>query len=716
MMQSHHSRNEEAVSAAVATVMLFGGVLSIIGLMLLTIIPVIQELEGSIERHDMEAQMLILSDEINQLSEQGLPGDKKVVELSTLDGEISWDQLRGGMWYSASWVEGHSLRLDGILDFDDFIKIRHPTTRVHCVCMDDMRLGPENHFFYSHLDLFDQIVVTPMPQLTIPLGPVSYEMDGQSFEIKLGETKLINNPTKISSDHELLIMGYKGESGATHIPPIDPNPLSGLGRTWQIPITSGEQTLHFVSPGHSKLTWSVGNQDFSQVILNPEHPLEVASWTQIINATEPGLATLTSSGEGSLLLVKGTQGMTNIVGLDNAYLSQSFIPPQLDGKLSIYNPSQDGVNLNWRLGGVSVPGNSSLTIDWPPLDREQALIVSSSSPVAMRWHQGNDGILQNIALDTGQLSGQEYTLSQNGTYTMQLLGEQLFWVNETTSGWNNDSESTTSFVHQGDLEHLQIAEGDSSRMIFESGANGIMMIERDGENRCISLNISASGWIEVEAPWQDVRGRGEADIIRSWRDGSHFSGMAITLFADTENAPYGAVSNGWAFHLSRLSYEFTSSISGLEVAWSGGAVVTNHPELEPVVLRVPAERGGPGPRFSATIPSLYPVAQGTTGQGYFNGEIELTSRKSLASYGAYEVRRGWYGPYGEQLGDVSASALASSEDWTAFPGQLSLLTDYAGWVPVPSQAAAETVWHTGGEQILFTLQSADLSMLISEAT
>ena len=130
--------------------------------------------------------------------------------------------------------------------------------------------------------------------------------------------------------------------------------------------------------------------------------------------------------------------------------------------------------------------------------------------------------MESIALDTGQLSGQEYTLSQNGTYTMQLLGEQIFWVNETTSGWNNDSELTTSFVHQGDLEHLQIAQGDSSRMIFESGENGIMMVERDGENRCISLNISASGWIEVEAPWQDVQGRGEADIIRSWRDGSPF--------------------------------------------------------------------------------------------------------------------------------------------------------------------------------------------------
>ena len=55
MMQMH--RDEEAVSAAIATVLLFGGVISIISLMMLTMIPVIEELEGSVERHDMSAQM-----------------------------------------------------------------------------------------------------------------------------------------------------------------------------------------------------------------------------------------------------------------------------------------------------------------------------------------------------------------------------------------------------------------------------------------------------------------------------------------------------------------------------------------------------------------------------------------------------------------------------------------------------------------------------------
>ena len=41
-------RDEEAVSAAVATVLLFGGVISIIGLMLLSMMPIIQELELSL--------------------------------------------------------------------------------------------------------------------------------------------------------------------------------------------------------------------------------------------------------------------------------------------------------------------------------------------------------------------------------------------------------------------------------------------------------------------------------------------------------------------------------------------------------------------------------------------------------------------------------------------------------------------------------------------
>ena len=60
-MKRNIIRDDEAVSAAVATVLLFGGVVSIIGLMLVSMIPIIEELEGSIERDDMSSQMMILA-------------------------------------------------------------------------------------------------------------------------------------------------------------------------------------------------------------------------------------------------------------------------------------------------------------------------------------------------------------------------------------------------------------------------------------------------------------------------------------------------------------------------------------------------------------------------------------------------------------------------------------------------------------------------------
>ena len=55
MITSNLRRDEDAVSAAVATVLLFGGVITIIGVMLLSMMPVIQELEGSLKRNDMQA-------------------------------------------------------------------------------------------------------------------------------------------------------------------------------------------------------------------------------------------------------------------------------------------------------------------------------------------------------------------------------------------------------------------------------------------------------------------------------------------------------------------------------------------------------------------------------------------------------------------------------------------------------------------------------------
>ena len=128
-MISNLVRDDEAVSAAVATVLLFGGVVSIIGLMLVSMVPIIEELEGSIERDDMTSQMIILAQETEYLSEHGMPGDSTEVEITTLDGDLNWDSTRGGMWYSSTWNDQTSFRLKGVLDFDDNIEIKHPESK-----------------------------------------------------------------------------------------------------------------------------------------------------------------------------------------------------------------------------------------------------------------------------------------------------------------------------------------------------------------------------------------------------------------------------------------------------------------------------------------------------------------------------------------------------------------------------------------------------------
>ena len=65
--------DEEAVSAAIATVLLFAGVISIISGMMITVIPVIDELHGAVERENMVGQMEDFASETERVSESGTP-------------------------------------------------------------------------------------------------------------------------------------------------------------------------------------------------------------------------------------------------------------------------------------------------------------------------------------------------------------------------------------------------------------------------------------------------------------------------------------------------------------------------------------------------------------------------------------------------------------------------------------------------------------------
>ena len=122
MRRDPRQENEDAVTAAVATVLLFAIVLSIISGMMAMIVPTMAELQGAVDRETMQGQFTDLAQETVRLSEAGLPGDRSEMMIQPHTGDVSWNLRRGGTWYTATLVEDQSLRLNSMNDLDAVIE------------------------------------------------------------------------------------------------------------------------------------------------------------------------------------------------------------------------------------------------------------------------------------------------------------------------------------------------------------------------------------------------------------------------------------------------------------------------------------------------------------------------------------------------------------------------------------------------------------------
>ena len=160
--------------------------------MLVSMVPIIEELEGSIERDDMTSQMIILAQETEYLSEHGMPGDSTEVEITTLDGDLNWDSTRGGMWYSSTWNDQTSFRLKGVLDFDDNIEIKHPESKTKAVCFDDLRTGPTRPFIYSIPLWSEELTVSISQGIAAPLGPANIEIYSQQTLLQRNQLEIFD--------------------------------------------------------------------------------------------------------------------------------------------------------------------------------------------------------------------------------------------------------------------------------------------------------------------------------------------------------------------------------------------------------------------------------------------------------------------------------------------------------------------------------------------
>ena len=721
-------RNDEAVSAAIATVLLFGGVISIISLMMVTMIPVIEELEGSVERHDMAAQMTQFNQQTTTLSEQGMPGDVVTQEFVPVDGALSWDVVRSGMWYSTTWEEDHSFRIRDALDFDDMLKIRHPESTTSTACFSDLRLGPDRPYHYTAPTWAESVILTTKPGLTFPLGPIDVDVlrDGEVqntaelFVDDVLQWSFDIADWSLESSQELVVHWLRGGEGTTEARPTDAN-ANGLGRTWALPLPAGTSELNIVA---EELFMVHGNGlfgDFSEVALPSELVNVKTKWNKTLELNTAQVVHITTTTNAQLMLsIDDTVGSATWKSLTGSIHGTSFIPPTQDGYLLLSNPNDESATVTWRGSGVTIDEKSSYSVAWPPLELDGASNLQSNVPISVTWSSSSSpvGVFELGATDTGMESGLMFNSNNSNTYNLELrtnggqstLNISTLSENETVL---NRGESLRLPVN-GQAIEVNTIKGHGIYALVESGSVGLQESLHDGARRCVPIDVTASGWVDISMPWPSMGGRSIVDLQEAWRSGTYPASLHIELYGLIVEEPYTPIGSAWVMQISRFVYEFESSVTGMEVAMSGGAVLTNHPEFNPTVLAPPADRGGPGPRFAATIPALHPTSDSAVGGGVLSMEVTLTKRTSLTSDVAYEVRRGWAEPYGKAIAQSSTDGLEGSEDWTIYPGRLDLLNDYVGWVPDPGFGTVESVWHTAGQPIQFSLQISTLDAHVSE--
>lgn len=721
------NRDEEAVSAAIATVLLFGGVISIISLMMITMIPVIEELEGSVERHDMSAQMIQFNLQTSTLSEQGMPGDVVTQEFVPVDGELKWDMMRSGMWYSSTWQEDHSFRIRDVLDYDDVLKIRHAESRTSTACFSDLRLGPDRPYHYTAPAWADSVILTTKPGLTFPLGPVQVELlrngvtneTAEFFVDDIQQWTIDDANWKIEASQELVVYWMRGGQGTTEVRATDAN-ANGLGRSWALPLPAGTIQLNIVSDDLMMIHGNGAFGDFTEVAIASELLNVGTSWSKTLNLDKPQVVHITTTTDAQLKVSTSTEGATTWKSRTGSIHGTLFIPPATEGSLFLSNPNSEPATVAWRGSGVTIEGFGSYITQWPPEGLDGASQLQSDLPISVVWARDAipSGVYELGAIDTGMESGLTMHSNSSGSFNLELRsnGEQST-INVSVSADNetvlNMGQALTIPVNGGPV-YVNTTQGHGIYALIERGTIGLYEGVHDGARRCVAIGVTASGWIELSIPWPSMGGRSIVDLQQAWTSGDYPASMQIDLYGQIVEEPYTPIGSAWVMQVSRFVYGFESSVTGMEVAMSGGAVLTNHPEYNPTVLAAPLDRGGPGPRFAATIPALHPTSDSASGGGTLSVEVTLSKRTSLASDVAYEVRRGWAEPYGGAIAQSSTQGLEASEDWTIYPGRLDLLTDYVGWVPDPGFGTMESVWHTGGQPIQLSLQVSSLDAHVSE--
>lgn len=738
-MRRQLRNNEDAVSAAVATVLLFAIVLSIISGMMAMIVPTMAELQGAVDRESMEGQFTDLAQETVRLSETGLPGDIAEMKIKPHTGDIGWDIRKEGTWYTASLYENQSLRLKGLNDLDSSFQHRYPSGEVSSACLTDLRAHSQALNIHESPALNGTLLLTPMSNLQQPLESTIVSHDENKYRINTGEIFSVESsniePAITKSSNTMRALFVQGESGIATYSPDSPSPHAE-GRAWTIPLPAGEVEFVLYSQESFVSTMKINDEfsSYTSTTLSSQGPLgssgRISTTTFSYEGSSEEVATITSTADARLIILRsGTtdQGTSALLDWTGSTIGTEFLVPSVSEDIIIHNPGlqTSAVLLNGFYHSVGARESLRLSIDsiggWITSNQEvEVHLVRGGSEDSIE-----NGIDTLHPTSTGRTSGSSWENIISGSNMKTSLVFQRLGIDASISYVDNIENTNSISLSLNESTHFTSVEWSSSeggRLVIDSerqigqgetpirtfisyGDSGITEIQEKGNERCIGFSDRITGWVQNDLPWRDVSFMADAAIEDSWKNGEHPAGVRIEFRGPTDRGTNSAIALGWSIPLPRMDYSFSSSVSGLELGWRGGYVGTNHPEYSPEAILTPPSREGPGPRVAVTVPVVYPDLDIVTGNSDHDVTITLDSRFQLASISAHEVRRGWDGPYGEAVASQDAIDLDQSVDWLIYPGRLDLLNDYVGWVQ-PTPTSAESIYHAGGDHISFNLQIA----------
>ncbi len=727
-----------AANSAIATVLMFAGVMSIISVMLVSIVPVINELQGAIESNDAVAQFEDLSEYEAQLAQRGLPGSSSEMKIEPVLGKLEWDLKDAGVWFSSSWNDDSEFRLRNAGNFDNEFDIRYPSGKLNSYCMDDLHLQSESKWKYELPAIQGKIIMATKSQISsgVTSSFVTVSQGDETLTSKINENKILeidlplknsNSKSTIISDVELTILLKLGNGGATLIQPNNPDHL-GLGSIWKIPLPAGNNNINLISEKDTMITWELDNE---KVIESSSKIGDGSIWSKNFNNIENKMLIIETSNNAKLLLdfePESNIGSLNWPSTEGLMLGNEFLIPPLKGTLIISNHEDSPTQIDIQGSGFSINSNGMYKLDWPIAGTNGVTKLSSNSEIAIKWTKddsGNNGFLSTgisyiVAKDTGQLSGQKFSTSWTGEYIENneaaiyttLTGSKASFDFSGVFNATGTLESTIgnsyylSTQNAGELNST-VTSGHSMRIMQLIGTSGITELIDKGAQRCLPLSLFASGWINIQLPWYDVSELTFSGIRDAWENGEHHSGIRMQLIGETDISSFSALADAWVIQVPALKYKFSSSISNLEVVNKGGIVTTNHPEGKASISHSALAAKGNSNLLGVHLPVMMPTTSSVvSGSSDVKIQLKVINTKFCTNEQAKDVRMGWNDKYGGSITNWLSEDLEYSDDWISYPNQFDMLSDYTGWV---DRNDGEAVYHSPNNNIDFTLTFTSIS-------